>query len=723
MTTSVELPQGPPAGDIDPVTFEVVRNKLRAITEEQAITLKSVSGSPVVTDATDFNNGIYLSDGSIVTMGPQVLFHTGTMSTVIKSIVAEFSDNPGIAEGDMFILNDPYRGAVHQHDISIVAPIFWEGERVAWAGSCAHQLDVGGMNFGSWSVKATEVQQEAMLLPGLKIVEGGEIRHDVWQLVMGMTRLPLILGLDLKAMIAANNVAIRRFQEIAGRYGIGVVDGVMRTEIDLSERRLRARLRSLPDGTFRAVDYIDHDGHENRLYEIRVAVEKRGDQLTFDMTGSSPQAPGFINCTEAGLVGALFTAILPILAPDIRWNQGLLRPVEIVSPPGLVCNAEFPAPVSSATVAAMWVVASVANSALSRLAACAGPTRREASAVSKGSIQIVTLGGLDRDGSPYGTLLLDATAGGGGAYEDHDGLDAAGDYCVPRPTITNVESNESNGPLLYLYRRLVPDTSGAGRMRGGSAMGLALTPHDTPGLDAMLITHGVEVPNSTGQFGGLEASCNDNGLMSGAGDDLVGSVNGPESLAAEGDVRQLGSKPGFFPLGAGDVFTYTFQGGGGYGDPIERDPEAVRRDVADEAVTSGFAEKIYGVVLGAGGEVDAGATEARRIAIRTERLGGEPARAPGTGFSHSAVVEIGHALALTADGVVECRCGHDLGPARGNWKDGALSRTVEPHEHGPRLRLHEELEMREHMCPGCGTLLESEVARKGAPHIFSIELG
>ena len=137
---------------IDPITFEVVRNKLQAITEEQAITLKSVSGSPVVTEATDFNNGLYLTDGSIVTMGPQVLFHTGTMSSVIRSINQNFSENPGIHEGDMFILNDPYRGAIHQPDVSIVAPVFHEGRHVAWAGSCAHQLDVGGMSFGSLSL-------------------------------------------------------------------------------------------------------------------------------------------------------------------------------------------------------------------------------------------------------------------------------------------------------------------------------------------------------------------------------------------------------------------------------------------------------------------------------------------------------------------------------------------------------------------------------------------
>ena len=157
---------------IDPITFEVIRHKLQAITEEQAITLKRVSGSPVVTEATDFNNGLYLADGSIVTMGPQVIFHTGTMSTVIRNIIKDFAPRDDIHEGDMFILNDPYRGAIHQPDVSIVAPIFHEGRHIAWAGTCAHQLDVGGMSFGSWAYAATDVQQEAMLLTGLEAGRG-----------------------------------------------------------------------------------------------------------------------------------------------------------------------------------------------------------------------------------------------------------------------------------------------------------------------------------------------------------------------------------------------------------------------------------------------------------------------------------------------------------------------------------------------------------------------
>lgn len=716
---SVTEPFTTSSGSIDPITFEVIRHKLAAITEEQAITLKSVSGSPVVTDATDFNNGIYLADGSIVTMGPQVLFHTGTMSSVIRHIIHDYSVNPGINEGDMFILNDPYRGAVHQPDISIVAPIFHDGQHIAWAGSCAHQLDVGGMNFGSWAVQATEVQQEAMLLPGIKIVEGGQLRDDIWQMIMGMSRLPMVLGLDLKAMIAANNVAVRRLTEVIDRYGADVVQDVMTGEIEASEVRLRARLRELPDGTFRAVDFLEHDGHQNVLYEVRVAVAKNGDELIFDFAGSSEQAPGFINCTRSGLIGAVFTALLPILAPDIRWNEGLLKPVTVEVPEGVIVNAKWPAPVSSGTVSAVWVATNVSVAALSRLAACSPSTSAESAAVTKGSMMVLTMAGLGRDNEPFGTFLLDSTAGGGGAYADHDGLNASGDYCVPRPSIANVETNEASGPFLYLYRRLLTDTGGAGRMRGGSSVGLALTPHDTPELHAMLIGHGVEVPNSSGLFGGLEGSCNETVLRSEEDASPVGRITDEVTLRRPGSpVTDLGPKPGFFLLKAGDVLAYSFQGGGGYGDPLDRETEQVRQDIEDGHVTAEAAADLYGMVM-KGGAVDEAGTAHRRQQLRTLRTADSPGGTNGAAVEDA--IEIGPSLRLSA-GKLSCRCGQALGPADGDWKSALATRVVGAAAHGSHLRLHEDLELREHACPSCGTLLESEVARQGTPNLQSIQL-
>ena len=712
---------------LDPITFEVIRNKLSAITEEQATTLKNVSGSPVVTDATDFNVGIYLGDGSVVTMGPQVLFHSGSMASVVRNIITDCEDNPGIAEGDMFVLNDPYKGALHQMDVTFVAPVFAEGRRVAWVGACAHQIDVGGMNFGSWSLAARGIQEEAMLLPGIKLVEGGEIRSDLWSMLMGMTRMPTTVGLDFKAMIAANNVAAGRLSELFERYGLETVLEVMAHELDHSERELRQVLSTIPDGVFRAVDWIEHDGHANKLYEFRLTVTKTGDELDFDFTGTSEQAPGFINCTWSGLVAGVFTALLPTLAPNLRWNEGLLRPVSITAPKGTVANANWPAPVSSATVSAVWVVTNVSFSALSRLVTTSPDVARHGAGVTKGSMSVMVLNGLYPDGDPYGTFLLDSTAGGGGAYADHDGLTASGDFCVPRPAIANVESHEADGQILFLYRGILPDSSGPGRQRGGSTVGLALTPHGTDQLQAMLVGHGVEVPNSAGIFGGMEGSCNRNELLhrvegvSPVG--LVTSAADHESWVGEREI--MNAKPGFFTLRRGDAVSYSFQGGGGYGDPVDRDAELVAHDVATRQVSRDSATEIYGVVVDDTLVLDAAATKARRKEIRASRLGGSPTTlavpSGGTDTAGADGRQLTPDLSVVGDGHVRCSCGHDFGPAP-DWKGAAVRRTVEPTEHGPLVRLHEELEIREYVCPSCARLLESNVTRVGAADLVTSEL-
>lgn len=704
--------------DIDPISFEVIRNKLTAITTEQAITLKAVSGSPVVTDATDFNVGTYLGDGSIVTMGPQVLFHSGSMASVVRNIIADSEVNPGIHEGDMFILNDPYKGALHQMDVSIVAPVFYNGRRVAWVGACAHQIDVGGMNFGSWSLKSRGIQEEAMLIPGVKLVEGGELRRDLWDMLMGMTRMPMTVGLDLKAMIAANNVASRRLTELFDRYGVDTVLRIMEHEIDHSELEILQVLRELPDGVFRAVDFIEHDGHENELYEFHLTLTKKGESLEFDFEGTSPQAPGFINCTYSGLLAGVYTALLPTLAPRLRWNEGLMRVVKIKAPAGIVANASWPAPVSGATVSAVWVVCNVAFAALSKLISTSPAQAKHAAAITKGSMSVMVLNGQNRDGQPYGTFLLDSTAGGGGAYNDHDGLTASGDFCTPKPAITNVESHEANGPVLFLYRSIISDSGGAGRQRGGATVGLALTPHDTEHLNAMIIGHGVEVPNSAGIFGGLEGSCNRNEVLHAAvGVSPVGTVSSIEDHSSwPGQRDQMGAKPGFFGLGKGDIVAYSFQGGGGYGDPIERDANTVVDDVTGRYVSEEAAFDLYGVVV-SDGALDADATRERRLAIRSARIGG------GTPSAEFSPVE-GRAIApnLTlAQGAVYCNCGHSLGTGS-DWKKSAVRTVVEPSSHGKYIRIHPGLELREFACPRCGSLLESAVSRVEVDDLISAEL-
>jgi N-methylhydantoinase B len=720
--TATEPMTGRTGIDIDPISFEVIRNKLAAITEEQAITLKRVSGSVIVVHATDFNNGTYLSDGSIVTMGPQVIMHTGTMSSVIRSVIEDLSENPGINEGDQFILNDPYKGAVHQPDVSMVRPIFHGGERIAWVGSCAHQLDVGGMVFGSWNTKSTEIQQEAMLLPGVKLVEGGVIRHDLWQMIMGMTRMPQSVALDLRAMIAANNVAEQRLLELIERYGADVVLGVMHTEIDTSERQFRARLSALPDGVFRSVDFIDGDGHEDGLHHVALTLRKEGDGLTFDLEGTSPQANGFINCTRSGLIGGLFNGLLPILAPDLRWNEGILRAVTLHAPEGILCNATRPAPCSGGTISAAWVSMNAAVMAVARLAACAMLTAGDSQAVSKGSVPVVPMSGPDEAGMPFGTMLLEGTAGGGGAGLGWDGLDPSGDFTTPRPSLGNIEDNEMDGPYLYLYRRLLTDTGGPGASRGGRSVGVALTPHGADWVRASLVGHGVKVPNSVGLFGGLEGATVEALLRHGDGSAIATAELADPASLRSGDTEILNSKVATFQLHRGDVLAWTSEGGGGYGDPLDRDPGRVAADVARGIVSTQRAEQDYGVVLDAD-EVDEAQTAARRDSVRASRLSGRtPTREPKSLRLATGETAIGPALKLDFDQHIRCRCGQDLGPASENFKDAAVTRVVEPSDHGAHLVLHPELELREHVCPACATLLECEVVRRGAPSLHTIEL-
>ncbi len=707
-------------GESDPISFEVIRNKLSAITEEQSITLKAVSGSPVVTDATDFNVGTYLADGQIVTMGPQILFHSGSMASVVRNLIADCEDDPGINEGDMFILNDPYKGALHQPDVTVVAPVFYNGERVAFVGCCAHQIDIGGMNFGSWSFGAYGIQEEAMLLPGIKLVEGGHLRKDLWSMIMGMTRMPTTVGLDLKAMIAANNVAVKRLGELFDRYGIETVLSVMHHEIRNSEVAVRQALRELPDGVFRAVDFLDHDGHENRIYEFRLTLTKKGETLEFDFTGTSPQAPGFINCTKSGLIAGVYTAMLPTLAPNVRWNEGILRAITIKAPEGIVANAKWPAPVSGASVSGTWLVCNVAFQALSRLVSTSPSTERYGAGVTKGHMSIMVLSGTDRDGLPYGNFLLDSMAGGGGAYRDHDGLTGSGDFCAPRPTITNVETHEANGPILFLYRSILPDSAGAGRQRGGAGVGLAITPHDTESLTAMMVGHGIQVPNSAGIFGGFEGACGVNELLRAAdGVSPIGTVSShADHRSWPGEVVDVGAKPGFVPLSTGDVISYTFQGGGGYGDPTDRATQAVAEDVELGYVSVEEAGKAYGVVIAQDGSVDQAATDQRRHAIRIERTGTTDltttkANVPGRQLTPQ--------LTLTEDGAISCACGHSFGPGP-DWKTTAAKRAVDASSHGRYVRTHAELEIREYSCPSCGLLLESNVSRIGAPDLVTSEL-
>ena len=686
--------------------------------------------SPIVTAASDFNNALYTSDGRIASMGPQVVFHSGAMPVVLRHVTEAFADE-AIEDGDMFVVNDPYYGAVHHPDISLVAPIFHGEHLVAWAGVAAHQVDMGGMSVGSISVRAREKQQEGLMMPPIKLIERGRLRRDVWRLILNMTRQPQMVGLDLSGFIASNVVARDRLLDVIGRYGVDTVTTVMEELIRYSERRIRERLRALPDGEFRSRGFLDHDGIENRVYRTDIRLLKRGDVLRFDMRDSSPQAPTYINCTEGALVGAIFGGTAPFLGHGIPWNHGILNAIEVVAPPGLIVNARRPAATGAATIGQGWTIMSVASHVVSKLLALSDEERRHSAAVTHGTFAALFTGDRNQHGEPYTTQLIDAQIGGGGASAAGDGIDQSGALVAPKPHIANVESNEIHGPMLFLYRALFPDTGGDGTYRGGRAAGTAWTPHGVERLRNSVTAHGVEVPVSYGQLGGWPGVCNRQMLIYGTRIHAL-YAEGEQPLALEdvlapldlarlgGELRMLEAKVDEFELRPGDVVQYTWQGGGGYGDPLDRDPGLVRRDVALGIVSSGRAASVYGIVDG-----DA-ETEEHREALRRRRLAGAEAPAvdgggargePAGGYGLQLV------LARAASGLqIECRCGHVFCSPGENWKERAARRRLEDDALPPAIVVHETLELVQYLCPSCGRQHSIDVQERGQGPLHDLRL-
>jgi len=334
------------------VTFEVIRNRLVAIAEEMRIALQSVSGSPTVTEASDFFTGLFRDDGSVVSMGFQVSFQAPVSGTVIRHIRSK--PELKVRDGDMFIGNDPFIGALHQNDVQMIGPIYAGDKIIAWAGVQAHHTDVGGMDFASWCPKAKSVFQEGIRIPCVKLMDRGELREDVLEMITTASRLPDALGLDIRAFIATINVARNRVTDLVGRYGAELIQQAMQRMIDSSNARMRARLAQIPDGEYHAHDFLEHDGHNNELYKIDVRITKHGEKLKLDYSGSSKQSPGFVNATRAGLMGGVAGSLLTTLGWDIQWNQGILDAAEVIAPDGLICTTLYPAPVGAATVEAIW---------------------------------------------------------------------------------------------------------------------------------------------------------------------------------------------------------------------------------------------------------------------------------------------------------------------------------------------------------------------------------
>lgn len=716
--------------EVDPITFEVIRHRLLSITDEQAATLAAVSGSVLVNEATDFNTGLYRAHGEVVTMGRTVTFHAASLSLMVKHIIEDCEQSPGINEGDMFIVNHPHKGALHCPDIGILAPIFVDGVRIGWTGGCAHQLDVGGMVPGSFASMARDIRQEGMLIPPVKIVDRGELRGDVLNMITGMSRLPININLDLKGLMAANNVGVKRVLETIDKYGVDTVLAVMDGMMDLSETKMRARLRSLPDGVFRSQAFLDHDGVTNKIYKIHVELRKQGDQIVFDYTGSDDEAPGFVNATRTGLLAGVYAGILPVIAYDLPWNDGLFRPLKIESREGSIVSCRFPAPCSQGPLGAMWLVEVTTTEAISKLMATHPEFIAEAQSAPASGPDLFHIHGKNQYGEPATAPILEVMLSGGGAYTHRDGINVSGQRNITAGRAPNVEATELKLPVLYMYRRIITDSAGPGRNNGGRAAGAAFVLHDVHEVESLVACHGYESPTSRGMFGGYPSGCNHRRFVKNSNiRALLASGVFPDTMEGiKGEEITFNAKPPEFAFEHDDVYECNPTAGGGWGDPIAREAERVAADVRERAISADVAKRIFCVALDKSGNVDVAATDKARAAERKARLAWPAAKALPSALKIDAKAE---SVALVGDvarvakvggrAYFACNCGCAIAPAGENWKQYARAKAATADDLGPRVRLHADLEVMRYACPSCATLLDVEVKRPGEAPLFDFE--
>lgn len=713
---------------LDPMTYEVIRHRLWSVTEEMGEALKRMSGSPIVTDANDFDFAIGDELGQEVQVGLYNTMLVGAVDLAVYWTLANRAENPGIVEGDMFLCNDPWvGGGLHQNDVIVFQPIFVDGKLFAWTNAVCHEPDLGGVGLGSFSPAAQDVFSESLPTPPVKVVRDFTIQRDIADLYVRRSRVPMLVGLDLRAQVGANNVGRRRLLAVIEQYGADTVKAVMKRMMSDAEARMRAKLTSLPDGTWSATGYQDqsHEG-DRGLHKITLAMTKAGDHLTFDFTGTDPQA-GVINCTYAGMRGGVMLALLPILAGDIPWSAGgLMRCFDLIAEEGTLNNATFPAAVSRGPIGPAWLSGSLAAECLSQLLDTSIDLGRSVQASCCGTWDTAVIAGLDERGAvpaPFLSIMMEPMAGGYGARPHVDGMDTGGLFAIPMGRIPDTEMSEFLYPILMLWRREEPDSGGPGKQRGGVSASLAMTPRGTSlPMGLVLASAGKAVAQNNGLAGGYPGNT---GLeILARGTDLTATLAAgrlPDSLAAVGGQQEVGQNYSQTYLAPGDVLYMHWQGGGGYGDPLRRDPAAVAADLRDGKITIAGAQRAYGVAVDDAGAVDDPGTEQARRAMRDERRDRarpDPA-IEGEALDVSSAKRLDENLVLVDDAgapVVCCaHCGHRLGDPRVGPALALARYDGPPSTAGPGVKaeaadyVDAPVVFRQYCCPGCWTAIYSSI--------------
>jgi N-methylhydantoinase B len=568
---------------VDTGELEIFRHSLKSVVEEMGVTLQRTAYSTNIKIRRDHTCALFDTQLRHVAQHDLAPQHIGSLVSVVPRNVRNLGWD--LEPGDGILINDPYEGAVHLPDVMLISPLFHEGDIVGYAANSAHHVDIGGGTPGGIPNDSTELYGEGIVIPGVHAVEDWAYRDSVIDFLLRNVREPEMRRGDYQAQLGANRIGEQRYTGLCDRYGPDSVAEYLDELLDYTERRVRAAIEELPDGRYEATDEMDGDGVVDEPVSLSLAVEIDGDEITLDFTGTAEQNRGPLNCTPAMAFAGAMSVVMAFIGGDLPKNDGFYRPLETVTPEGTMVN-----PTDDAPVAGGWEIAMRIGDLVTK--AMAGAVPEETIAATKGIVCNIAYGGHDpRDDENY--VYYETVAGGYGARAERDGMDAVQTH-FQNTANSPIEELEDEIPVYVREYSLREDSEGAGRTRGGLGVRRDYEFYGGDASFSLLTDRTKSAP--WGLFGGHGAS--PSSFVHSPGEDA-------EPLASKSTTA----------LDPGEVVSVRTPGGGGYGDPTERDPDAVLADVRDGKVSAERARDVYGVVV-EDGDVDEAATRRRRAQLR-----------------------------------------------------------------------------------------------------------
>ncbi|HZQ59562.1 MAG TPA: hydantoinase B/oxoprolinase family protein [Acidimicrobiales bacterium] len=681
---------------IDPIDLEVLRTRLEAIGEQACAAVEHTAISPTVTESKDYSVTLLDADGGLIVGTGTVLFHYKAASHAVTSTIERHRGT--LAAGDVFLANDPHNGGgLHPQDVMVQRPIFVDDRLVAWVVISAHLMDMGGMVVGSFAPSATDCYQEGLRIPPVRLFRAGEEVGDVWDMFRNNVRMSELVEMDLRGLVAGCHFASERIASVVRSAGEEAFVASLRAIRDLTEAEMRRRVAAIEDGVYRATSWTEFN---EEFYELPCTLTVAGEHLTFDFTGASPQTNHFFNSKPYIIESELAVMLWWRVAVDLPFNEGIFATLSVHCPEGSVVNARPPAPISAAHMHVALNASDVAMQAVT-LALSASPAPPPSSRVLGPGFESAIGNNLwswaRPDGSTDAIMVMDGNWVGGSASIARDGLDLGRNLVGTNlgGSFPDIEILESWYPLLFLERRAREGTEGAGSYRAGAGNQLSLRPHG--------------VGTISGTMFGMRRWLPLPGVAGGA----PGATNQFLVHRGDGAVEQLDVNATGVVLRDGDWFEMRLPNGGGFGDPLDRDPALVEADVTDGRFSPADAAHVYGVVVG-----DAAATARQRAKLRQARLSSAtPAARP---VEDAPPLDAASAQPLFP-GVVQCGAvayaadsGAALAVAPDHWTDGCPVLVERLWADGPGV------EYRTYLDPGSGRALHVEVALAGAPRSFTV---